>query len=707
MTDQTRGIKRPYSYFLGNVDSLSNINEYEKSMYRGKKSRLMDPIEIKDDYYWMYDKTRKDEFLLKLLDDENKKVNQFSDQVKDLENEIYDKMKSQINENEESYPTQFSNTDVYTYIRYIDGKGFPIYCYKLNPDHLDNIDKIDSINENIMLDVNEFNDNNIDVISVKFSYNLKYISYSIDRIGNEEYDIVILENGNEIYRIKNILYGSYLWKDNDIYYVKQNDKNVMCKLYRENILTGEKKLIYEEEDHEYAINIYYSDSEKYIFMKIFSTEHHETYYIENDDINLLFKRGNKICLIDDFDDDKFIMFSNHEHINFNLYTMSKKTLEIKELFEYEPNRYITDVSVFNNHIVISVKMDGVNTLGVLRKDKIDYTKKMEYEFIDWIKYGTELFSIELTYHNENYNKEDIIISCESLTNPHTLLKYDMNSKNIIMIKQKKYPNYDPTKYSSKMIYVKSHDDKDIPVVMCYKNDIDLSKKNPTFLYGYGAYGIGYEITLNMKNIPLLDHGFVVCLAYIRGGSEKGHSWYLDGKIKNKMNTFKDFISVSEYLRNNYSSSLAIEGRSAGGLLMGAVITMRPDLYDCVHLGVPFVDVICTMRDSNIPLTIGEWTEWGNSNYKDDYEYMIQYSPMDNIKKTYYPPTLITSGLHDPRVSYHEPTKFHFKLLDNKQDDNVHLLKTEMHKGHFANSNRYHAIKERAFQLAFFMNFARK
>lgn len=187
-------VKRPYSYVLGDVSLKNVVNEYEKSIYRGKKSRLMEPIEILDEYYWMYDKERKDKDILELLNEENEKVNKFSDENKSLEDNIYELMKSQINEKIESYPSQFNDTNYYTYVRYVEGKGFPIYCYKLNPNHLDNIDKIDEIEENIMLDVNEFKDDNVDVLNVIFSPNMKYISYSIDVSGNEEYDIVVKEN---------------------------------------------------------------------------------------------------------------------------------------------------------------------------------------------------------------------------------------------------------------------------------------------------------------------------------------------------------------------------------------------------------------------------------------------------------------------------------------------------------------------------------
>jgi oligopeptidase B len=249
------------------------------------------------------------------------------------------------------------------------------------------------------------------------------------------------------------------------------------------------------------------------------------------------------------------------------------------------------------------------------------------------------------------------------------------------------------------------------VQMTYRknlNNIGKRRKlepKPLLLYGYGAYGHCIDPYFSPSIFSLLDRGFIQCIANVRGGSEKGYDWYLDGKMGNKMNTFLDFISCAEYLIDNKYTSpdkLVIEGRSAGGLLVGAVLTMRPDLFKTVILGVPFLDVLVTMSDPSIPLTTGEWIEWGNPNNQKDHDYMAKYSPIDNIRKTNYPNTLITCGLFDPRVQYWEPLKFQVKLKNNCTDTNMHLIKIDTDNGHYSNADRYKACKERAFEYAFML-----
>ena len=590
-----------------------------------------------------------------------------------------------------------------------EGKGHPIYCRKYNPEHLRDIHKNDNLKEEILLNVNDFKNDTLHVKSVRTSPSNKYLSYSIDKKGNEKYDIVIKEydTNKEIYTIKNILYGSYTWGINSkyIFYIESNVNGVMNKLNVLNIETKQTRILYEEVDMEYGVSFYTSDNNKYYFVDISSSDTNEVYYIDVNDIEfkmfLVRKREKGIkYMVEDYDKHNFITLSNHKYVNFNMYMLRKNNLPIfQEIMDYNDNIFLEGISNFENYIVLSGRINGYQRVIVIEKKNIIYGK------YDIIEIDEKISTITMTHHNQNYETSKLILSYESLTKPYSLIEYDFNTKNKKVLFQKVIPNYDSNNYISKQINVKSHDNVNIPVSMVYSKDIDITQENPLIQIGYGAYGINYDVELYRDMMTLVDYGFIFCISHIRGGSDKGYQWYLDGKMENKINSFKDFISISEFLiKNKFTTpnKLVIEGRSAGGLLMGAVMTMRPDLYQTVHLGVPFVDVLCTMRDSNIPLTTGEWNEWGNPNYKEYYDIIKEYSPIDNIKKTNYPNTLITSGLHDPRVQYYEPTKFQMKLKEYMKDNNIHLLKTDMDKGHFSNTNRYSALQERAYEFSFFI-----
>jgi oligopeptidase B len=307
-----------------------------------------------------------------------------------------------------------------------------------------------------------------------------------------------------------------------------------------------------------------------------------------------------------------------------------------------------------------------------------------------------------------YNAQSFVYSYESLTIPRILYEYDVLTKQSTVIFNKRVPNYDQSLYETGLLEARGHDGVMIPISSCCRKDMFRcgATPQPLLLYAYGAYGTCIEPNFNQKWVSLMDRGFICCIAHIRGGGEKGYDWYLDGKMDRKMNTFKDFISCAEHLISigyTNSSRLVAEGRSAGGLTMGCAVTMRPELFKTVVLGVPFVDVVVTMADPTIPLTTSEWNEWGNSNVPEQFDQLLEYSPMECVKISKYPNTLIQCGLHDPRVGFWEPTKFHIRIKDLAQDTNTHLLRVDMDRGHFSNSDRYKQIRECAYQYAFVLS----
>jgi oligopeptidase B len=307
--------------------------------------------------------------------------------------------------------------------------------------------------------------------------------------------------------------------------------------------------------------------------------------------------------------------------------------------------------------------------------------------------------------NSTFNTDVVRFSYTSLVSPQAVYDYNVATKQRVLKKQYDVPTFDAGKYESDWVYATAKDGTKVPISLMYKKGLKRDGSNPTLLYGYGSYGIPMDPSFSQTRISLLDRGFVFAIAHIRGGGENGRPWYDNGKLKKKKNTFTDFVNAAEYLiaeKFTNNTKLVIEGGSAGGLLMGAVVNMRPDLFKAVHAAVPFVDVINTMLDASLPLTTAEYVEWGNPNVKADYTYMKSYSPYDNVTKKAYPHLLLTTGINDTQVPYWEPAKWAAKLRALKTDDNILLLKTEMGVGHGGASGRYDALKDRAFEVAFFL-----
>ncbi|RKY51519.1 MAG: oligopeptidase B, partial [Candidatus Neomarinimicrobiota bacterium] len=474
------------------------------------------------------------------------------------------------------------------------------------------------------------------------------------------------------------------------------------RLYRHVVGTdpSEDILVYQENNGKYYLSVRKSRSGRFIFLELNSEITSEIWYLDADNPSERFKVIKpreygveyKVAHQGDF----FYITMNKDAVNFKVVKAPVEAPGEKNWEEFIPHdkdRMIYGIDAFKNHLVMSYRENGLRKLKVIEVDSMK-----EYD----IPVDEEVYTITLG-DNPEYDTDVIRYVYNSLVTPRTVYGFRISTGEKELKKRQEVPGYDMFEYETKRIWVIARDGKKIPVSLVWKKGFKADGTHPCYLYGYGSYGSVIDPRFTSNRLPLLNRGFLYAIAHIRGGGALGRQWYLDGKLLKKKNTFFDFIDVAEYLiRQKYTSRdrLVISGGSAGGLLMGAVTNMRPDLFKVVIAKVPFVDVLNTMLDPSIPLTVIEYDEWGNPNEKDYYFYIKSYSPYDNVEPKEYPNMLVTAGLHDPRVQYWEPAKWVAKLRHTKRDNNLLLLKTNMSAGHFSYSGRYDYLKDIAFEYAF-------
>ena len=690
---------------------------------------------VPDYYYWMRDDKRKNRDVLNHLEAENKYAESVMKDTKDLQTELFNEMKSRVKENNTSF--QFMKPDGYKYYwRQEEGKSYKIYCrLKCNVDEEEE--------EEIILDVNRYAHENmletcvIDKVSVNSNGNI--MAFTVDTSGDEKYDIIFVdlfrktvvgEIGYKPWtdyfvltnRIKDVMFGDFEWGSSarplDIYYTGHDEvNNRIDKAYVYNLLRNETRMIYNDDDPLFDVSLSKSLS-GYLFVTSYSSDTTEVWFMDLKDtwskLEMFRRRVEGV---------KYTLNHNHElgfmeltnsggATNFKLlyYSKDKDTGEFYtpmryivkgeefQLFQYDENRYTTEFHMFYDFIAILAMENGVQNLYIYRWQKdIHSLKKVEFP--------TTSHSITISY-NAFYYAESLIFCYETWTEPEKVMSVDVGDGTMALtvLKEQKIPNYDSKLYSSKVIQVKSHDGVDIPMTLIWRDD-KVEKR--CFMFAYGAYSVNYDPYFKNSYVCLLDRGLLLACPHVRGSSMKGYGWYLDGKMRNKMNTFKDVVSCAEHLKSK-GYEITLHGRSAGGLMAGGSMVMKPELFTNIVSNVPFVDVLNTMSDPTIPLTTGEWVEWGNPNNKEDFDYMKQYCPYYNIdriatNKVSVPRILLTCGLHDCRVQYWEPHKFIAKMRHCFPDKaEQFLIKTEMAEGHFASSDRYKSLRESAFDYAFIL-----
>lgn len=655
-----------------------------------------------DPYYWLNERTSPD--VIDYLTNENAYTKGMLAHTEKLQETIYEEIVGRIKKDDTSVPYQKNGYFYQT--QYQEENEYPVYVRKSTADQAA---------EEVMLNVNE--------LAKDFSYfatgglsvspNNKILAYGEDTLSRRIYTIRFkdLETGKMIEdQIPNTT-GSVTWAaDNKtVFYSIKDEALRSYKIFKHKLGTdpANDQEIYHEADETFRTFIYKTKSQKYLIIGSFATLTNEYRILEADNPDGEFRlfqprdRAGNLEYSFDHKDDKFYIVTNYQAKNFRLMETDENKTGINNWKEVIPNRpdvLLEDIELFDDYMVVSERKNGITNIRVIGNDGSDH----------YIDFGEKAY-LAYTSTNAELNTEIVRLGYQSMTTPSTIFDYNMKTRKLEQRKQTEVVgDFAPANYQSERFFVKAKDGAEIPVSLVYKKGTKKDGTAPLLLYAYGSYGANMEPYFSAARLSLLDRGFIYVIAHIRGGQEMGRQWYEDGKLLKKKNTFTDYIDCAEYLiAEKYAdpNRLFAMGGSAGGLLMGAVVNMRPDLWRGVVAAVPFVDVVTTMLDETIPLTTGEFDEWGNPKDKEYYDYMMSYSPYDNIEKKDYPNILVTTGLHDSQVQYWEPAKWVAKLRDLKTDHNMLLLSTEMEAGHGGASGRFKRNKETAKEYAFMVDLA--
>ena len=666
-----------------------------------KKLEIHGDVRI-DNYYWLNDKENPK--VINYLTAENAYYDAKTAHTKQFQDELFLEMKARIKEDDESVPYKKNN---YFYItRYKLGNQYPIYTRKK--------ETLEAVEE-ILFDVNilakDYKYYKLTGLSV--SPNNKFVAFGIDTIGRREYTLQFknLET-NQTFpeKIENTT-GSAAWASDNktVFYTQQNPKTLRSEKIFRHVLGTDPSLdeeVYCEKEEAFSTYVYRTKSDKYIIIGSQSTVSTEYRILKADnpsgDFKLFQPRERDLEYnIAHYNGFFYILTNKDKATNFKLMkTSSKKTLKENwvDVIPHRADVLLEDISIFKEFLVIEERNNGLNKIRILRWDNSE-------DF--YLPFEEEAYAAGV-YYNPEFDTNVIRYGYNSLTTPSSVIDFNVVDKTKEVKKEQEVlgGKFDKNNYKSERLWATSKDGTKIAISLVYKKSTKISKNTPLLLYGYGSYGITIDAGFSSTRLSLLDRGFVFAIAHVRGSEYLGRNWYENGKLLKKINSFTDFIDCSKYLiENGYTSEkhLYASGGSAGGLLMGAIINMNPELYNGIISAVPFVDIVTTMLDDSIPLTTGEYDEWGNPNEKKYYEYMKSYSPYDNVKKQDYPNMLVTTGLHDSQVQYFEPAKWIAKLRDLKTDNNILLMHTNMEAGHGGASGRFDALKEIARDYSFILD----
>lgn len=682
-----------------NEKKLEKINVTPPVAEKIKKEMTIHGDTRIDDYYWLNE--RENPRVIAYLTAENKYLDTMLSPIKDFREKLYEEMRGRIKEKDESVP-YFENGYLY-YTRFEEGKEYPIYCRKKGNE---------ASVEEIILNVNDLAKGHayFNATGLSVSPDNKLLAYGVDTVSRRKYTIYVknLETGELLSDAIPETTGGSTWANDNktLFYTRKNPTTLRSERIEKHQLGTDAKTdknVFFEKDETYNTYVYKTKSKKYIIIGSGSTLSSEYRVLDADQPDgtfRVFHPREKDMLYDiDHRGDKFFIVTNFEAKNFRLMEcpLDKTAKENwKEVVPHRTDVLLQGIDLFNDYMVLSERKNGLTQIRVMNT-----TTKQEH----YLDFGEPAYTAYSSINPEMDTKV-LRYSYTSLTTPSSTYDYNMETREKELKKQQEViGGYDPKEYVTERLFAKAKDGTQVPISLVYKKGFEKNGQKPLLLYGYGSYGNSMEATFNSNRISLLDRGFCYAIAHIRGGQEMGRQWYEDGKMFKKKNTFTDFIDCAEYLiQQKYTSKehLYAMGGSAGGLLMGAIVNLRPDLWHGVVAAVPFVDVVTTMLDESIPLTTGEFDEWGNPKNKDSYEYMKSYSPYDNVEKKAYPNMLITTGLHDSQVQYFEPAKWVAKLRELKTDDNLLLMETNMEAGHGGASGRFRALKDVALQYGFML-----
>jgi len=697
--------------------------EQKKSIAQNKEGLTAPIATKKDTFITWHDHTRNDQYYwMRLTDDQKnaenpdghtqevldylKAENVYTDTLmshtNDFQQKLYDEIVGRIKQTDNSTP-YFSNGYWY-YTRYEEGKEYPIYCRKEG-----NLDA----EEQIMLDANERAEGHeyYNAAGLNVSMDNKILAFAEDLLSRRIYTYRFknLETG-EIYsdEIQNVQPGSAWAKDNKTFFYCTKNKETLLseKIWRHELGTNvsSAEMVYHEKDPSFYIGVYNSKSDDYVIIYNSATIVSDYQILKSDDPKGNFQsfspREKKHEYSISHYGDKWYVVTNWDATNFRLMEVPVEATSKenwKEVIAHREDVLLEGIDIFTDHLVVSERSNALTHLRIMNQNTGDE---------HYLDFGEEAY-VASSYTNPEFNTDQLRYRYSSLTTPSSIIDYDMNARTQEVKKtQEVVGGHDPSQYTTKRLYATARDGVKVPISLVYKNGTRKGADTPLLLYAYGSYGYTIDPNFSSVRLSLLDRGFTFAIAHIRGSQAMGRQWYEDGKMLKKKNTFNDYVDCAKYLiAEDYTSPdhLYAQGGSAGGLLMGAVVNQAPELFNGVHAAVPFVDVINTMLDETIPLTTNEFDEWGNPKNKDSYEYMLSYSPYDQVEAQDYPNMLITTGLFDSQVQYWEPAKWVAKLRDMKTDDNILMLQTNMDAGHGGASGRFKRYKETALQYAFFLD----
>lgn len=654
-----------------------------------------------DPYFWL--NQRENPEVIKYLEDENAYCDFVMKDTEELQEKLFQEMKARYKEDDESLPYFFN--EYWYVIKYQIGKEYPLFYRQ----HLSLENPLE-----LMLDVNEMASGKdfYDVGSFSVSVDNQWAAFSEDALGRRIYTILVknLETGDFLEDIIENTTGKTVWANDNLhfFYIRKDETLRAFQIFRHKIGTPqvEDVLVFHEEDEAFDVNVFKTKSLDYIFIASSSTISDEHWFIPADDVNaewkLIQKREDDLeYAVEHYENDFYIITNEGGAINFKIVktpVLNPSKENWVEVIPHKKETLLEGFEIFKDYFVLEERTEGLLQLKIINNK--EHTEH-------YLPFHEPTYSAYVGI-NLDFDTEVLRYGYTSLTKPGATLEYNMRTGETKLLKQQEVlgGDFKEENYISERIWAPSRDGKvKVPISLVYHKNTVKSENTPLLLYGYGSYGHTIDASFSNVRLSILDRGFIFAIAHVRGGEYLGREWYENGKMLHKKNTFFDFIDAAQFLiSENYSSPnhLYAMGGSAGGLLMGAVMNYEPALFNGIIAQVPFVDVVTTMLDESIPLTTGEFDEWGNPKNKKYYDYMLSYSPYDNVEAKEYPNTLITTGFHDSQVQYWEPAKWTAKLRDLKTDNNILVFKTDMKSGHGGASGRFESLKEDALEYAFLL-----
>jgi len=655
-----------------------------------------------DDYYWL--RERENPEVIKYLNDENEHAAKEMAHTGDFEEKLFEEIKGRFKQTDMSVP--YKRDDYYYYTRYEHGKEYPIYARKRGS--LDQPEEI-MLDGNALAEGHEF----FSIGGSAVSSGQDLLAYAIDTQGRRIHTAYLknLVTGAMLPDVLSNVAENLVWANDNrtLFYARQDETTLrQYQIYRHVIGAdpAEDQLVYQEDDETFVAYILKTKSRKFLMIVSAHTISQEYRYIEADqpsgEFRIFLPREREHEYHMEHFQDRFIIRTNFQAKNFRLMwtPIDEPAREHwREIIPHRDDVYVGDFEVFRDHLVLEERARGLTQIRI-----IPWSGSAGHH----LEFAEPAYRANLNV-NLQFDTSTLRFEYTSMKTPLSIYDYDMTTQQKTLLKQEEIlGGFDPDNYVTERLYARAADGTDIPISLLYRKGMVRNGDNPLLLYGYGSYGVSIDAGFSSPRLSLVDRGFIYAIAHIRGGQEMGRQWYEDGKLLRKKNTFSDFIAAAEFLiREKFTvpDKLFAMGRSAGGLLMGAISNMRPDLFRGIVAEVPFVDAVTTMLDSSIPLTTGEYDEWGDPSQRELYDYMLSYSPYDNVESKAYPAMLITGSLHDSQVQYWEPAKWAARLRELKTDKNRLLLKTNMDAGHGGSSGRFRRHRETAFSYLFLLDLA--